>query len=67
MSTQNIQQNTYKYSVQNISTVQINTWLACGKGIQFLRLMDHIKSYNINKTSNKCIVYSTSEILKSML
>jgi len=42
MSTQYIQQNTYKYSVQNISTLQINMWLAYGQGIQFLRLMDKI-------------------------
>jgi len=42
MSTQYIQQNTYKYSVQNISTQKMNTWLACGQGIQFSRLMDLI-------------------------
>ena len=30
MHTQYIQQNTYKYSVQNISTLQLNMWLACG-------------------------------------
>jgi len=64
MITQYIQQNTY--SVQNISTLQINMWLACGKGIQFSRLMDQIDSHNINKTSNKCVVYSESGILYSM-
>jgi len=50
MSTQYIQQNTYKYSVQNISTQKMNTWLAFGQGIQFSRLMDLINSHNINKT-----------------
>ena len=60
MSTQYIQQNTCKYSVQ------INTWLSCGKGLQFSRLMDQINSHNINKTSNKCVVYSESGILYSM-
>jgi len=42
MSTQYIQQNTYKYSVQKISTLQINMLFACGKGIQFSRLIDQI-------------------------
>jgi len=46
MNTQYIQQNTYKYSVQNISILQINTWLACDQGIQFSRLMDQIYSHN---------------------
>jgi len=49
MSTQYIQQNTYKYSVQNISTLKLNMWLACGKGIQFSRLMDQINLHNIKK------------------
>ena len=39
MSTQYKQQNTYKYSVQNISTLQINMRLTCGQGIHFSRLM----------------------------
>ena len=42
MSTQYIQQNTYKYSVQSIITLQINMWLASSQGIQFSRLMDQI-------------------------
>jgi len=43
------QQNTYKYSVQNISTLQVNMWLACGQGIQLHK-----------KCTNKCIIYSES-------
>jgi len=42
MSTPHIRQNTYKHSVQNISTLQMNTWLTCGKGMQFSRLIDQI-------------------------
>jgi len=49
MSTQYIQQNTYKYSVQNISTLQKNMWLVCGQGIHFSRLMDQINSHYIKK------------------
>jgi len=64
MSTQYTQQYTYKYSVHNINTLQINMWLACGKGtsIQFSRLMDQINSHNINKFQ----INAYSEIVNSI-
>jgi len=62
MSTQYIQQNTYKYSVQNINTLQINMWLACGQGIQFSRLMDQINLHNIKNNTIILTSYFDNEV-----